>query len=101
MARKHDVRLAILAALQQRRTVPQTLDALAGCLLMAEAGVSRAEIMDELAGLLGHGYVVNHIPGRGYLLGLTARGMDQVTRDAALDEYIHGDAAYIGRTPNG
>lgn len=97
MARKHDIRLAILSELKRQPSVPLTIDTLAGSLLMEAAGISRAEVMDELPGLLAHGYVRNHLPGRGWLLAITAAGMDQVTRDAALDEYIHGDAAFIGR----
>ena len=97
MARKHDVRLAVLADLARRPQVPLTLDALAAGTLMGEAGVSRPELMEELPGLIEHGYVVNHLAGRGWLLKIAARGLDQVRLDAPRDEYVYGDAAYIGR----
>lgn len=97
MARRHDIRLAILEALTRRAGVPQTLDALAGMLLMEQAGISRTEILEELPGLIAHGYAVNHLAGRGWLVAATAAGMDQARRDAPLAEYVYGEAAFVGK----
>lgn len=97
MARKHEIRLAILDALHRARR-PLGLDELEEQGRMAQTGVSRTELMAEVPGLIGHGYMVNHLgqSARGYLLGITPRGRDQVTMDAPLEEYVRGEEAFYG-----
>jgi|GEM_PF-6705514 len=89
---RHAIRLAILSALHARGRRPLTVEDLT--VLLDNDGFTAAEIRAEIPGLLDHGYVENLVPGRGILLRLTAKGRDQVTRDAALDEYIYGREAY-------
>jgi hypothetical protein len=92
--RKHDVRLAILIALDRART-PLVLDGLCDSLDIQDAGASRAEIIDALPGLCEHGYVKNYLAGRGgHLYGLEPSGRDQVRRDADMSEYIYGERAF-------
>ena len=98
MARKHDIRLATLVALEHW-PAPLTLDRLAESLDLQQAGISRAELLEELPGLIGHAYVRNHLAGRGgWLLAITAAGRDQVRRDADMDAFVYGESAFIGRT---
>jgi len=100
MARKHDIRLAILTALARRSLLPLTLDRLAESLDIDAYGISREELIEELPGLIAHKYVTNHLQGRGgWLIAITAAGLDQVRRDADMDDFIYGDDAFIGRAP--
>ncbi len=90
----HNIRLAILDTLHCRGRRPLTLGDLAREL--KASGISKGEIRAEIDGLIDHGYIENLMPTRDLLVTLTAKGRDQVTRDATLEEYIHGAAAHIG-----
>lgn len=92
--RKHDIRLAVLAALEPI-PFPVALDRLASDLRIQAAGVSRAEILAELPGLIGHGYVADALARQAPLnaLRITVAGRDQVRRDAPMDPYVYGEIA--------
>ena len=92
--RKHTIRLAILVALE-RVYWPFALDQLAEDLGIQAAGVSRAELLDELPGLCDHGHVLDILRTSAPLqsLRITAPGRDQVKRDAELSPYIYGNQA--------
>jgi len=98
MARKHDVRLAILDAIHRTGGRPLTLDQLEAAPRVSQTGVSREELMAEIPGLIANGYLVNRLgsAARGYLLSVTAKGRNQVTMDAPLEEYVRGEEAYYG-----
>ncbi len=96
----HTVRLAILTALHEVEALgprPMTVQDLEQSLTIRTSGVTLSEIRRELPGLVDHGYIRDLTPTRGRLVRLTAKGRDQVTRDAELDEYIYGPDAFIGR----
>jgi hypothetical protein len=94
---KHAIRLSVLDEMRLRLRLskrPWTMDELVDRL--AVEALTAGEVREAVKGLELHGYVENLVPGRGVLLRLTAKGLDQVTKDAPLDEYIHGADAFRG-----
>lgn len=91
---KYTVRQVILDALREIgvRGRPGSLRDIEQHPFAASIGVQLAELRDEVPGLIAHGYVENKTPGRGYLLKLTAKGLDQIQREADPDEYVWGPA---------
>ena len=90
---KYHIRRAILDALLDLDPAPAGIDDLAGFPRIEMAGIVRAELMCELRGLIAHGYVEDLRPGRAPLARITARGRDQIGREAAPEEYVWGRVA--------
>ena len=90
---RYTVRLAVLEVLSNNRRPLELVDVAAG---LEVFGITLPEVRDQVPGLIDHNYIENLRPGRGMLLRITAKGRDQVTRDAPLEEYIHGADAFIG-----
>jgi len=78
------------------------INALPNLRLALDRGLLTQEnIVEEIQGLIEHGYISDLRPGRAPLLRLTARGRDQAKRDSDLDEYIWGQYAskFAGPSP--
>jgi hypothetical protein len=90
---KYRLRRAILDAAQDTEPAPVSVADLAAWPVLAMAAVEGAAIAESCRGLAEHGYIVNLRPTREPLYRLTAKGRDQIERDAELDEYVWGELA--------
>jgi len=90
---KYRIRRSILQALKDLEPAPATVSDLEAYPLLSRVDLPRAVVVDELLGLVDHGYVENLRPTRAPLYRLTAAGRDQIRQDAELAEYVWGELA--------
>jgi hypothetical protein len=90
---KYRIRRAIIEAVQSLEPGLCELEDVAQYPLLRMAAQTPDKLLAEVTGLVQHGYLRDGRPGREPLLGLTAKGRDQLLQDTDLDEYIWGGMA--------
>lgn len=87
------VRRVILETLKYYKSAPARPEDILNCHFAQAEAVQVQEVVDQANSLVTLGYAENLRPGRGILVRITAAGLNQIERNAKLDEAIWGDLA--------
>jgi hypothetical protein len=87
---KYILRQQLLRIVVQQEPAAADLESVMAAPFVLMSGLTRAEAMTEVEGLIEHGYLRWLTPGRSPLWRITAKGRDQLAQETDLDEFVWG-----------